>query len=178
MIPPARSTLERLVASIASHAQDTLLEAMTAQLPLTLCQTIDRLRMDLYARVDTPTLRTAIRSCRTWQRLEDRGFIDELRGRYPHLKRYLPTFLTLPFAATPGMQPLRTALDLARRLYTGALKAISADAPLPFVPAAGHRALWQESGQLDRRVWELALAFAVRDDSLLSSKAGSACQEW
>jgi hypothetical protein len=135
-------------------------------------------RMDLYARVDTPTLRTAIRSCRTWQRLEDRGFIDELRGRYPHLKRYLPTFLTLPFAATPGMQPLRTALDLARRLYTGALKAISADAPLPFVPAAGHRALWQESGQLDRRVWELALAFAVRDDSLLSSKAGSACQEW
>jgi hypothetical protein len=43
MIPPARSTLERLVASIASRAQDTLLEAMTAQLPLTLCQTIDRL---------------------------------------------------------------------------------------------------------------------------------------
>ena len=92
-------------------------------------------RMDLYARVDTPTLRTAIPSCRTWQRLEDRGFIDELRGRYPHLKRYLSTFLTLPFAATPGMQPLRTALDLAGRLYTGALKAISADAPLPFVPA-------------------------------------------
>jgi hypothetical protein len=43
MIPPARSTLKRLVASIASRAQDTLLEAMTAQLPLTLCQTIDRL---------------------------------------------------------------------------------------------------------------------------------------
>jgi hypothetical protein len=43
VIPPARSTLERLAASIASRAQDTLLEAMTAQLPLTLCQTIDRL---------------------------------------------------------------------------------------------------------------------------------------
>ena len=314
VIPPARSTLERLVASIAARAQDTLFEAITAQLPLTLCQTIDRLltvsegahrsplfylkayppeatppalltylereqllrslgmgaltfrgvsptavarcaqlgayydaedlkrfapakryalvacflieahktildylvemhsqyltgmnrraqhaldarrralrrhakagldmvlaalelildptrppataRMELYAAVDEPSLRTAIQRCRTWQRLEDRGFVDELRARYAHLKRYLPTFLTLPFAATPGMQPLLTALDLVRRLYAGDLKALPADAPLQFVPAAWRRALWQESGQLDRLVWELALAFAVRD---------------
>jgi hypothetical protein len=58
---------------------------------------------------------------------------------------------------------LLTALDLARRLYAGDLKAVPADAPLQFVPAAWRRALWQESGQLDRLVWELALAFAVRD---------------
>jgi hypothetical protein len=113
--------------------------------------------------MDEPTLRTAIQSCRTWQRLEDRGFVDELRARYPHLKRYLPTFLTLPFAATPGMQPLLTALDLVRRLYTDDAKAVPADASLEFVPAAWRRALWQENGQLDRRVWELGLAFAVRD---------------
>jgi TnpA family transposase len=31
------------------------------------------------------------------------------------------------------------------------------------VPTVWRRARWQESGQLDRRVWELALAFAVRD---------------
>jgi hypothetical protein len=43
VIPPARSTLERLVASIVARAQDSLFEAITAQLPLTLCQTIDRL---------------------------------------------------------------------------------------------------------------------------------------
>ena len=43
VIPPARSTLERLVASIVARAQDTLFEAITAQLPPTLCQTIDRL---------------------------------------------------------------------------------------------------------------------------------------
>jgi TnpA family transposase len=314
VIPPAPPTVERLVASIAAHAQDTLFEDITAQLPLTLCQTIDRLltvpegthrsplfslkayppeatppalltylereqliralgvgaitlrgvpptavarcaqlgvyydaedlkrfapakryalvacflidaqktildylvemhsqyligmsrrarhaldkrrrarrrqaktgrdlvlaalelmldhtrppetaRPDLYTTMDEPTLRTAIQSCRTWQRLEDRGFVDELRARYPHLKRYLPTFLTLPFAATPGMQPLLTALDLARRLYTGDVKAVPADAPLEFVPGAWRRALWQESGQLDGRGWELALAFAVRD---------------
>jgi hypothetical protein len=104
------------------------------------------IRTDLYAAMDEPTLRTAIQSCRMWQRLEERGFVDELRARYPHLKRYLPTFLTLPFAATPGMQPLLTALDLARQLHAGDLKAVPDDAPLQFVPAAWRRALWQESG--------------------------------
>jgi hypothetical protein len=43
VIPPAPSTVERLVASIAAHAEDTLCEDITAQLPLTLCQAIDRL---------------------------------------------------------------------------------------------------------------------------------------
>jgi hypothetical protein len=107
-------------------------------------------RMALYAAVDEPSLRTAIQRCRTWQRLEDRGFVDELRARYSHLKRSLPTFLTLPFAATPGMQPLLTALDRARRRYAGDLKAVPADAPLPVVPAAGRRTRWQESGHLNR----------------------------
>jgi virginiamycin B lyase len=43
VIPPARSTVERLVASIATRAQDALFEAVTAQLSLELCQTIDHL---------------------------------------------------------------------------------------------------------------------------------------
>jgi hypothetical protein len=45
-------------------------------------------RTDLDATMDEPTLRTAIHRCRMRQRLEDRGFIDELRAHDPHLKRY------------------------------------------------------------------------------------------
>jgi uncharacterized protein DUF4158 len=45
-------------------------------------------RTDLDATMDEPTLRTAIHRCRMRQRLEDRGFIDELRAHNPHLKRY------------------------------------------------------------------------------------------
>ncbi len=101
-------------------------------------------RTDLYQAVDELTLRAAIQSCRELQRLEERGFVDELRARYTHLKRYLPTFLTLPLVAAPGLQPLLTALDLARRLHAGDLKTLPADAPLQFVPAAWRRALWRE----------------------------------
>jgi TnpA family transposase len=157
----ALDTRRRALRRQAKTGLDIVLAALELMLDPT--RPPETARTDLYAVMDEPTLRTAIQRCRTWQRLEERGFVDELRARYPHLKRYLPTFLTLPFAATPGMQPLLTDLDLARQLHAGDLKAVPDDAPLQFVPAAWRRALWQESGQLDRRVWELALAFAVRD---------------
>lgn len=46
--------------------------------------------------LDEPSLQEAIESCEEFRRLEERGYVDELRARYSPLRRYLPTFLKLP----------------------------------------------------------------------------------
>ena len=79
---------------------------------------------ELYLEIDEPRLLEALRDCRAYQRLEDRGLVDDLCARHTHLKRYLPSFLELPFQAAPGTQPLLDAIALACRLQRGEVKAL------------------------------------------------------
>lgn len=118
---------------------------------------------ELYLEIEEPRLREALRDCRAFQRLEDRGLVDDLCARHTHLKRYLPSFLELPFQAEPGTQPLLDAIALACRLQRGEIKTLPMDTPVAFVPSAWRGQLFNEQGRLDRRVWEIALAFALRD---------------
>jgi hypothetical protein len=104
--------------------------------------------------------------CRQFKRLEERGYLDELCARYTPLRRYLPTFFGLPFRAEIGSEPLLAAINLVRRLDSNEVKALAAlavDAPCDFVPAAWRGALERENGSLERKIWEIALALAVRD---------------
>jgi len=70
----------------------------------------------LYRQIDEATLRAALDDCREFERLEDHGFQDELRARYTGLRRYLPTFLDLPFYAERGAEQLMAAIELAREV--------------------------------------------------------------
>jgi hypothetical protein len=81
----ARHALDKRRRALRRQAK-TGLDLVLAALDLMLDPTRppETARTDLYATMDEPTLRTAIQHCRMWQRLEDRGFIDELRARYPH----------------------------------------------------------------------------------------------
>lgn len=112
----------------AKRGLDTVLRAMDIVLDP------ERVRetavTDLYNEIDEPTLRQALNDCRAFQRLEDRGLIDELCTRHSQLKRYLPTFLELPFQAETGSQPLLTAIVLARRFMQGEIKTLPTDAPI------------------------------------------------
>jgi hypothetical protein len=118
--------------------------------------------------IDAAALQEAVEDCQTYQRLEDRGYVDALHTRYPHLRRYLPAFYTLPFAGEPGTTALRTGLHLVMQLDAGTLKALPEEAPTDFVPAAWWPALRQPDGTFDRRTWELALGIrdALRAGSL------------
>jgi TnpA family transposase len=69
--------------------------------------------------------------------------------RYPHLRRYLPAFYTLPFAGEPGTTALQTGLQLVTQLDAGMLKTLPEDAPTEFVPAAWWPALRQPDGTFD-----------------------------
>jgi TnpA family transposase len=121
------------------------------------------LRPTIYRRLGIQRLQNAVSACREFQRLEERGYLDELCARYPFLRRYLPTFLTLPFAAAPGSEALLTAIELQRQLDTGALAILPIDAPCGFIPPTWRAALYKEVGVIDQRLWTLGLSFAVRD---------------
>jgi len=111
--------------------------------------------------VNAPALVEAAAACRAFERLEERGHLDAMLSRYSTLRQYLPSFLTLPFQAAAGSEPLLRAIDIARAL-DGTRGPLTADDPHGFVQAD-----WQpyliENGKLDRRIWEISLAFAVRN---------------
>jgi len=120
----------------------------------------------LYRQMDETTLRTALDDCREFERLEDHGLQDELRARYPWLRRYLPAFLELPFRAEKGSERLLAAIELARELNRDGVRSLPAEAPDDFVPPGWRVSLYKDknrTGHADRRLWELALAVALRD---------------
>ena len=118
---------------------------------------------DLYHEVEQEHLHEALFCCREFQRLEDRGYVDELLARHSHLKQYLPSLLKLSLRAEQGSQHLIAAVKLARKLHAGEIRSLPSDTSIQFVPTAWRTALFKEDGQLDHRLWEIAIAFALRD---------------
>jgi hypothetical protein len=112
--------------------------------------------------VNAPALREAAIACRAYERLEERGHLDAMLSRYGTLRQYLPSFLTLPFQAAAGSEKLLQAIEILRALDAGTRAPLTSDDPHGFVQA-DWRPYLIENGQLDRHVWEISLAFAVRD---------------
>jgi len=117
----------------------------------------------IYSQIAEPRLRDAVESCREFKRLEERGYLDELCARYTNLRRYLPDFLKLPFAAEAGNEDLTTTITLLRHLDAGEIRQLPDDAPSSFIPAAWRPALYRADGTLERRIWVIGLSLAVRD---------------
>ena len=160
----ARHALENRHKEIRQRAKkglDTVLQAM--DIILDRSRPAATLIDELYLEVDEASLRAAVATCRDLQNLGDHGYFDELRTRHSHLKRYLARFLALPFKGQPGIEGLLSAIATAAKLNSGEIERLPADTPVQFAPAAWRGALADGEGQLDRRLWEIALAFAVRD---------------
>jgi hypothetical protein len=105
--------------------------------------------------VEAPRLAQAAAACRAYERLEQRGELDAILSRYGTLRQYLPSFFEWPFQAAPGSEPLLRAIE------AGARGSLTLEDPSDFVPA-GWRPYLAENGAIDRRIWEMALAFATR----------------
>ena len=118
---------------------------------------------ELCRQVNEEDLQAALASCRAFQHLEERGFLDEICSYHSYLRRYLPTFFELPFQAEPGSHNLLEALTIVRRLDQGELRKLPLSAPVDFVPPTWRKFLLREDGLLDRRAWEIALGLALRD---------------
>jgi len=125
-------------------------------------QTLDAFRDAL----GTPALVEAAQACRAYERLEARGHLDAMLARYSTLRQYLPAFFALPFQAAAGSEPLLRAIEIQRALDAGTRGALTTDDPHGFVQAdwRPHLVTDGKTGKhLDRGIWEVSLAYAVRD---------------
>lgn len=149
----------RVLRRRAKNGLDTLLGAVDVLLDADREVPVSR----LYETVEEAELRRAAADCRAFARLEERGFVDELAVRYGDLRRYLPAFFRLPFEAATGSEATLAAVEIARRLDAGASETLLDGAPRHFVPAAWRKAACPAGQRPRRALWEIALAFAVRD---------------
>ena len=157
----SRTAVEIRRKSLRRRARDGMhcvLGAVDALVAADGTQTVTALREAL----DAPALIEAAIACRAYERLETRGHLDAMLARYGTLRQYLPAFLALPFQAAAGNETLLRAIEILHALDAGTRGPLTTDDPHSFVQA-DWRAHLVTDGKLDRAIWEISLAFAIRD---------------
>ncbi len=157
----ARNSVEKQRKGLRRRARDGLhrvLGAIDALVAADGAQTVTAFR----DAQNPPALIEAAIACRVYERLEARGHLDAMLARYGTLRQYLPAFFALPFQAAAGSETLLRAIETVRALDAGTRAQLTADDPHDFVQADWRPPL-VSGGKLDRAIWEISLAFAVRD---------------
>ena len=149
---------ERVLRRRARAGMDRVLGAIDALAAANGDQTVQAFREE----VNAPGLVEAAAACRAFNCLEERGHLDAMLARYGTLRQYLPAFVALPFQAVAGSEDLMAAVTVLRELDAGTRETVKPDDPHGFVPATW-RPFLIEKGKVDRRIWEISLAFAIRD---------------
>lgn len=108
-------------------------------------------------------IKQAVGYCHEYRRLEETGKIEILQGKYPNFKRYFPLFLTLNFQAEKGAQYLLDAINITRDYHTGSIKKLPGNAAITFIPKNWRKVLTTKANEINPRVWEISLGFAIRD---------------
>lgn len=103
-------------------------------------------------------LADALANCRHLEAAQTGGGVDEVCDGHSELKKVLRRFLTLPLAIEPGSEPIAKAIEIARKLSSGEIRRLPEDAPLEVIPAR-----WRTKRPVDRKLWEVGLAFTLRD---------------
>ena len=161
----SRNSVEKQRKPLQRRARDGMQRLLSAIDELVVAdgaQTLNTFRDAL----GTPALVEAAIACRAYERLEARGHLDAMLARYGTLRQYLPLFLALPFKAAAGSEPLLAAIEIQRALDAGTRTTLTSDDPHGFVQAdwRAHLVLDGKAGKnLDRGIWEISLAFTVRD---------------
>ena len=118
---------------------------------------------DLWKYVDQKQLLGYIGDLRTFKRLEESGYCDLLLTRYPSFRKYFSEFIHLPFEAAKGSGTLLKALQVIQRLDSGEIKKIPESVPIGFIPRDLRRTLRDNGGNINRNIWEMGLALAMKD---------------
>jgi len=118
---------------------------------------------ELWLRIDKKHLLASIDDLIRFKRLVERGYCNLLMLRYPSLRKYFAHFIQLPFAVTKGTGALLKAIELVRQLDSGNRKILPNDAPCRFITKELRRWLKDDAGNINRNVWEMGLALAMRD---------------
>ena len=118
---------------------------------------------DLWQRIDEKHLLASIDDLHIFKRLEECGYCDLLLTRYPSLRKYFSDFIRLPFEVAKGSGPLIKAIQFVRQLDDGDLKKLPENTPTAFIPRELRRSLKDQTGNINRNVWKMGLALAMKD---------------
>ena len=116
------TNIHRETKNIYEHAHRNLRKRLRRGIPIlgTLAKTALSLEKDqpvdmLYLDNDRTQIHAAVEDSRAFRRLEERGYVEILHGKYPNFKRYFPLFLKLDFKAEKGAGYLIEAIAIARQ---------------------------------------------------------------
>jgi TnpA family transposase len=121
-------------------------------------------REDIVEFIGEERLRESINDLNEYKYLEERGYADLLVSYYPSLRKYFSAFIELPFEAEEGNEDLIIAVKLIRQMDSGQLTNLPEDAPISFVPKELRRILKKGNGKINRNVWEMGLALAIKEN--------------
>lgn len=89
--------------------------------------------------------------------------LEELRSRYTKLRQHAPHVIeAFDFLADQTDAELLKALRLLRDLNAKGLRRVPDDAPIGFVPNKWRDHVTTETGQIDRKSWEISLLLEIR----------------
>lgn len=108
-------------------------------------------------------LKNSVTDLYAYKQLEERGLGDILLNRYPSLRKYFATFITLPFMAKHGSEQMLTAINTIRQLDAGLIKNLPNNLPIYFIPKELQCCYKNKDGKIHRNAWELGLAIAIKD---------------
>jgi TnpA family transposase len=116
----------------------------------------------IFKQVGERNLRDSVDDCRDLLHLEERGFVDQLCNHYNPFQRYFSRFLSLNLESSAGSEKLMEQINLCRQVNAEQTKFPSDPAHF-FIPTDWKWAAYKSDDSMDRRVWEIALAVAIRD---------------
>ena len=162
--------MERKTKNIYEHAHRKLRKRLRRGIPTLEAFATTALALEkhehidmLYRENDRERVESAVEDSKAFRRLEERGYLEILHGKYPNFKRYFPLFLKLEFQASRGARYLIEAIEIARKFNSGVLKKLPIDIPTRFIPKRWKKMLHTQDGRINPRTWELALALAMRE---------------
>lgn len=125
--------------------------------------TDSQVRPDIFAQVPREQLQQAVADCPPLIRpVQDEAY-DFLALRYSYLRTFAPAFLdTFTFHSTVEADPLLKAVAILRQLNAQGKRRVPQDAPIEFVTPQWQPFLVDETGQIQRRYYELCVLWQLR----------------
>jgi len=108
-------------------------------------------------------LKTARDDMRQYKITSKYGYANLLQNRYNSMRRYFADFVQLPFLAEKGNEAIMQAIELIKKVDSGAIKSLPDDAPTEFIDYKIKNALQTQDGTLQRNLWEVGVAMAIKD---------------
>ncbi len=118
---------------------------------------------EFFERVTKKSLNLSIQDLKKFKEIDEKGYGGILLSRYSSLRRYFPSFISLPFAAHKGSEQLMKSIEILRSLNSSRARNLPEGTPTCFVPKELKQLLVDERGKIRKSTWEMSLALAIRE---------------